>query len=89
MTRVLAVTWPWPRQLSAGEEAFLATVAGYAAQALERARLFEAERAARTAAEAARAQALASARQLQALQAVTAGLSTAPSRSRRCWPVRA
>jgi PAS domain S-box-containing protein len=77
VTRVLAVTWPWPRQLSAGEEAFLATVAGYAAQALERARLFEAERAARTAAGVARAQALASARQLQVLQAVTAGLSTA------------
>jgi PAS domain S-box-containing protein len=31
VTGVLAVTWPGPRQLSGGEDSFLATVAGYAA----------------------------------------------------------
>jgi serine phosphatase RsbU (regulator of sigma subunit) len=43
VTGVLAVTWTEPRQLSPAQQQFLAAVAGYAAQALERARLFEAE----------------------------------------------
>lgn len=43
VTGVLAVTWPEPRQLSLTQEQLLAAVAGYAAQALERARLYEAE----------------------------------------------
>lgn len=70
VTGVLAVAWPGPRRLDAAEESFLAAVAGYAGQALERARLFDAERAARH-------QALAAARQVQALQEVTAALATA------------
>ena len=40
---VLAVSWPEPRQHSLVQQQFLAAVAGYAAQALERARLYEAE----------------------------------------------
>ena len=63
VTGVLAVYWSASRQLSADEEAFTTAVSGYAAQALARARLFEAEQAARG--------------RLQALQAVTAGLATA------------
>lgn len=43
VTGVLAVTWTEPRQLSPAEQQFLAAVAGYAAQALERARPYEAE----------------------------------------------
>ena len=49
---MLAVTWSGARQLSADGESFLVTVAGYAAQAVDRARLSKAERAARIAAEA-------------------------------------
>ena len=63
VTGVLTVYWAAPRQLSADEEAFTTAVSGYAAQAVARARLFEAEQAARS--------------RLQALQAVTAGLATA------------
>ena len=48
VTGVLAVYWSAPRQLSADEEAFTTAVSGYAAQALARALLFEAEQAART-----------------------------------------
>jgi len=70
VTGVLAIAWPEPHRLSAAEESFLAAVAGYAGQALERARLFDAERAARH-------QALTAARQVQALQEVTAALATA------------
>ena len=47
VTGVLTVYWSAPRQLSADEEAFTTAVSGYAAQALARARLFEAEQAAR------------------------------------------
>jgi signal transduction histidine kinase/PAS domain-containing protein len=50
------LSFPAPRPL-AGEIALLETLAGQAAQALERARLFEAEHAARAASEAARAEA--------------------------------
>ena len=60
---VLAAYWAIPRTLDPAERAFATTIAGYAAQALARARLFEAEQAARG--------------RLQALQAVTAGLATA------------
>ncbi len=60
---VLAAYWATPRTLDHTERAFTTTVAGYAAQALARARLFEAEQAARG--------------RMQALQAVTAGLATA------------
>ena len=63
ITGVLAIYWSTPRELSAAERSFAGAVAGYAAQALARAQLFEAERAARA--------------RLQALQAVTAGLATA------------
>lgn len=78
ITGVLTVYWSTPRELSAAERSFTDAVAGYAAQALARAQLFEAERAARA--------------HLQALQAVTAGLATAVtteqiagSWSRRAW----
>jgi len=60
---VLAAYWATPRAMDPAERSFITTVAGYAAQALARARLFEAEQAARS--------------RLQALQAVTAGLATA------------
>jgi PAS domain S-box-containing protein len=60
---VLAAYWATPRTLDPTERAFTTTIAGYAAQALARARLFEAEQAARG--------------RMQALQAVTAGLATA------------
>ena len=60
---VLAAYWGAPRRLDATEQAFITTIAGHAAQALARARLFEAEQSARA--------------RLQALQAVTAGLATA------------
>jgi PAS domain S-box-containing protein len=63
ITGVLTVYWSTPRQLSTAERSFTDAVAGYAAQALARAQLFEAERAARG--------------RLQALQAVMAGLATA------------
>ena len=46
ITGVLTVYWSTPRELSAAERSFTDTVAGYAAQALERARLYEAEHAA-------------------------------------------
>jgi signal transduction histidine kinase len=52
----LGLSFPAPRSL-ADEVALLETLAGQAAQALERARLFEAEQAARAASEAARAEA--------------------------------
>jgi GAF domain-containing protein len=48
VTGVLTVYWAAPRQLSADEEAFTTAVSGYAAQAVARARLFEAERTARS-----------------------------------------
>ena len=60
---VLAAYWASPRTMDPAERSFTTTIAGYAAQALARARLFEAEQAARS--------------RLQALQAVTAGLATA------------
>jgi len=41
---VLAVSWPAPRALSESDRAFLVTVAGQCAQAIERARVFERER---------------------------------------------
>ena len=63
VTGVLAAYWAAPRELHATERAFITGVAGSAAQALARARLLEAEQAARV--------------RLQALQAVTAGLATA------------
>ena len=63
VTGVLTAYWGSPRQLHVTERAFITGVAGSAAQALARARLLEAEQAAR--------------RRLQALQAVTAGLATA------------
>ncbi len=63
VTGVLAAYWAAPRELHATERAFITGVAGSAAQALARARLLDAERAARV--------------RLQALQAVTAGLATA------------
>ena len=62
-TGALAAYWSVPRILNATEQAFMTTVAGYAAQSLARARLLETEQAARL--------------RLQALQAVTAGLATA------------
>ena len=43
VTGVLTATWPEPRQLSPAQQQFLATVAGYAAQALRWVRRFEAE----------------------------------------------
>jgi PAS domain S-box-containing protein len=43
VTGVLAVTWAEPRQHGPVQQQFLAAVAGYAAQALERARLYDAE----------------------------------------------
>ena len=63
VTGVLAAYWASPRQLHVTERAFITGVAGSAAQALARARLLEAEQAAR--------------RRLQALQVITAGLATA------------
>ena len=60
---MLAAYWASPRELHVTERAFITGVAGSAAQALARARLLEAEQAARV--------------RLQALQAVTAGLATA------------
>jgi PAS domain S-box-containing protein len=45
VTGVLTVTWPEPQQLSPARQQFLATMAGYAAQALTRARQFETEHA--------------------------------------------
>ena len=45
VTGVLTATWPEPRQLSPAQQQFLATVAGYAAQALRWVRRFEAEHA--------------------------------------------
>ena len=63
ITGVLTVYWSTPRELSPAERSFTDAVAGYAAQALARAQLFEAEQAARA--------------RLQALQVVTAGLATA------------
>lgn len=47
--------WRQPRQFDSGEQDFLEAVAGQCAVALDRARLFEAERASRAAAEASRA----------------------------------
>lgn len=63
VTGVLTVYWAAPHELHATERAYITSLAGSAAQALARARLLEAERAARV--------------RLQALQAVTAGLATA------------
>jgi GAF domain-containing protein len=77
VTGLLVVTWAGPGELTAADMSFLVTVAGYAAQAMERARLFEAERAARAEADAARDEALTAARRVQALQEATAGLATA------------
>ncbi|MGC8633360.1 MAG: PAS domain-containing protein [Candidatus Limnocylindrales bacterium] len=48
---VLGVAFPEPRGLSPADRQFLDTIAGWCAQALDRARLYEAERAARAAAE--------------------------------------
>lgn len=48
---VLGVAFPEPRALSPDDRQFLDTIAGWCAQALDRARLYAAERAARTAAE--------------------------------------
>lgn len=45
VTGVLTVTWPEPQQLSPAQQQFLATMAGYAAQTLTRARQFETEHA--------------------------------------------
>ena len=47
VTGVLAAYWAAPRELHATERAFITGVAGSAAQALARARLLEAEQAAR------------------------------------------
>jgi PAS domain S-box-containing protein len=54
-TGALVFSFDGPRAFDAGERSFLLVLAGQAAQALERARLFEAERRARAAAEAAEA----------------------------------
>jgi PAS domain S-box-containing protein len=63
VTGVLTAYWAAPHVLHATERAFITSLAGSAAQALARAQLLDAERAARV--------------RLQALQAVTAGLATA------------
>jgi PAS domain S-box-containing protein len=69
---VLALSFAQPRVIEPDDRAFLLTLAGQCAQALERARLYEAERVARTAAEQA-------AQRTARLQAVTAALSRALS----------
>ena len=61
---VMGLGWREPRTFDAGDRAFLATVAGQCALALERARLYDAERAARARAEAAEEEA----RRIGALQ---------------------
>jgi PAS domain S-box-containing protein len=66
----LAVYWPVPRELSADELSFAETVAGAAAQALARARLYETEQAARAASESRRDR-------LALLAQVTAAVSSA------------
>jgi PAS domain S-box-containing protein len=66
----LILQWDAPRRFDEGEKAFLATLTGQVAQALDRARLYGAERAARTAAESA-------VFRTNVLQSVTAALSAA------------
>ncbi len=66
----LAVYWPVPRELTADELSFAETVAGTAAQALARARLYETEQAARAASESRRDR-------LALLAQVTAAVSSA------------
>jgi GAF domain-containing protein len=66
----LILQWDTPRRFDEEERAFLATLSGQIAQALDRARVYEAERAARTAAESA-------VFRTNVLQNVTAALSAA------------
>ncbi|WP_284349258.1 GAF domain-containing protein [Roseisolibacter agri] len=74
---VLALTFVTPRAFDAAERAFMLAYARQCALALERARLLDAERAARADAEAARAEAERAVSRAERLQAVTAALSGA------------
>ena len=74
---VLALTFVTPRTFDGGERAFMLAYARQCAQAMERARLLDAERAARADAEAARAEAERAVGRAERLQAVTAALSGA------------
>jgi PAS domain S-box-containing protein len=78
---VMAFSFTEQRSFDADEQSFLLTLAHQCAQALERARLYEVEKSARTAADAALQQAQRSADRIGRLQAVTAALASALTRN--------